>query len=63
METQKVELFFQKISKLIKLNFVRTREKKLPMALSISVLLSPTLVIDTSMERSSQVLQHGNPKD
>ena len=24
--------------------------------------ISPTLVIDTSMERSSQVLQHGNPK-
>ena len=24
--------------------------------------VSPTLVIDTSMERSSQVLQHGNPK-
>ena len=24
--------------------------------------ISPTIVIDTSMERSSQVLQHGNPK-
>ena len=24
--------------------------------------ISPTLVIDTSMERSSQVVQHGNPK-
>ena len=24
--------------------------------------ISPTLVIDTSMERSSRVLQHGNPK-
>ena len=24
--------------------------------------ISPTLVIDTSMDRSSQVLQHGNPK-
>ena len=24
--------------------------------------ISPTLVIDTSMERSSQVLHHGNPK-
>ena len=23
--------------------------------------ISPTLVIDTSMERSSRVLQHGNP--
>ena len=26
------------------------------------VIISPTLVIDTSMERSSRVLQHGNPK-
>ena len=26
------------------------------------VKISPTLVIDTSMERSSRVLQHGNPK-
>ena len=26
------------------------------------VTISPTLVIDTSMERSSRVLQHGNPK-
>ena len=25
--------------------------------------ISPTLVIDTSMERSSRVLQHGNPKN
>ena len=25
--------------------------------------ISPTLVIDTSMERSSQVLQHKNPKN
>ena len=24
--------------------------------------ISPTLVIDTSMERSSRVIQHGNPK-
>ena len=24
--------------------------------------ISPTLVIDASMERSSRVLQHGNPK-
>ena len=28
----------------------------------IFVNISPTLVIDTSMERSSRVLQHGNPK-
>ena len=26
------------------------------------VIISPALVIDTSMERSSRVLQHGNPK-
>ena len=25
--------------------------------------ISPTLVIDTSMERSSRVLHHGNPKE
>ena len=25
--------------------------------------ISPALVIDTSMERSSRVLQHGNPKN
>ena len=25
--------------------------------------ISPTLVVDTSMERSSQALQHGNPKN
>ena len=29
---------------------------------SIFVNISPTIVIDTSMERSSRVLQHGNPK-
>ena len=28
----------------------------------VFVNISPTLVIDTSMERSSRVLQHGNPK-
>ena len=28
----------------------------------IFINISPTLVIDTSMERSSRVLQHGNPK-
>ena len=26
------------------------------------IYISPTLLIDTSMERSSQVLQHGDPK-
>ena len=36
----------------------------LPKSLTLPsfVNISPTLVIDTSMERSSQVLHHGNPK-
>ena len=34
-------------------------EKRNPLSF---VNISPTLVIDTSMERSYQVLQHGNPK-
>ena len=34
-------------------------EKRNPISF---VNISPTLVIDTSMERSSRVLQHGNPK-
>ena len=34
-------------------------EKRNPLSF---VNISPTLVIDTSMERSSQVLHHGNPK-
>ena len=61
METQKCENF-SKSSKLTKLNSVRTqsfctpRKKKRPGFVNIS----PTLVIDTSMERSSRVLQHGN---
>ena len=56
METQKFDIFFKKSSKfeiwlLAKswnhLNFVD---------------ISPTLVIDASMERSSRVLHNGNPK-
>ena len=56
METQKFDFFFQKSSKFEiwllakswnQLNFVD---------------ISPTLVIDTSMERSSRVPHHGNPK-
>ena len=35
---------------------VRTPRKESPDS------YSPTLVIDTSMERSSRVLHHGNPK-
>ena len=38
---------------------VRTPRKEITIASSISC--SPTLVIDTSMERSLRVLQHGNP--
>ena len=33
-----------------------------PMRAHIYVNISPTLVIDASMERSSRVLHHGNPK-
>ena len=63
METQKCENF-SKSSKLTQLNSVRTqnfrtpRKKKRPGFVNIS----PTLVIDTSTERSSRVLQHGNQK-
>ena len=56
METQKFDFFFQKSSKfefwLLTKNWNH---------LSF-VNISPTLVIDTSMERSSRVLHHGNPK-
>ena len=38
---------------------VRTPEKRNPLSF---VNISPTLVIDASMERSSRVLHHGNPK-
>ena len=63
MQTQKCENF-SKSSKLTKLNSVRTpsfrmpRRKKRPGFVNIS----PTWVIDTSSERSSRVLQHGNQK-
>ena len=63
METQKCEKF-SKSSKLTKLNSVRTPE--FPYAVKRNNLsfvnISPTLVIDTSTERSSRVLQHGNQK-
>ena len=56
METQKFDFFFQKSSKfefwLLTKNWNH---------LSF-VNISPTLVINTSMERSSRVLQHGNIK-
>ena len=62
LETQKCEIF-SKSSKLTKLNSVRTEfpyaeKKKRPGFVNIT----PTLVIDTSTERSSRVLQHGNQK-
>ena len=63
METQKFE-FISKSLKLTKLNFVRTpsfhaEKRNRPGFVNIS----STLVIDTSMERSSRVvLQHGNQK-
>ena len=56
METKKIDFFFQKSSK-----FEFWLLTKSWNHLSF-VNISPTLVIDTSMERSSRVLQHGNPK-
>ena len=56
METQKFDFFFQKSSK-----FEFWLLTKSWNHLSF-VNISPTLVIDTSMERSSRVLHHGNPK-
>ena len=56
METRKFEFFFQKSSK-----FEFWLLTKSWNHLSF-VNISPTLVIDTSMERSSRVLHHGNPK-
>ena len=55
METQKFDFFFQK-----SLKFEFWLLTKSWNHLSF-VNISPTLVIDTSMERSSRVLQHGNP--
>ena len=52
----KIRLFFQKSSK-FKFWLVLKSWNNLSF-----VNISPTLVIDTSMERSSRVLQHGNPK-
>ena len=55
-ETQKLDFFFQKSSK-----FEFWLLTKSWNHLSF-VNISPTLVIATSMERSSRVLHHGNPK-
>ena len=52
----KIWIFFQKSSK-FKFWLVLKSWNNLSF-----VNISPTLVIDTSMERSSRVLQHGNPK-
>ena len=56
METKKFDFFFQKRSKFEFWLVLKSWNN-----LSF-VNISPTLVIDTSMERSSRVLQHGNPK-
>ena len=52
----KIWIFFQKSSK-FEFRLVLKSWNNLSF-----VNISPTLVIDTSMERSSRVLQHGNPK-
>ena len=61
METQKFEIV-SKSSKSTKLNSVRTLSFRMPRKKSRPgfVNISPTLVIDTSTERSSRVQQHGN---
>ena len=56
METQKFDFFFQKSSK-----FEFWLLTKSWNHLSF-VNISPTIVIDTSMERYSRVLQHGDPE-
>ena len=56
MGTQKFDFFFQKSSKFeFRLVLKNWNHHSF-------VNISPTLVIDTSMERSSRVLQHENPK-
>ena len=56
MDTQKFEFFFQKSSK-FEIGLMAKSWNHLSF-----VDISPTLVIDTSMERPSRVLHHGNPK-
>ena len=52
--------FFQKSSKL---NFDLCQDPRAKITLALLIInINPTLVIFTSMERSSQVLQHGNLK-
>ena len=57
MKTQNFDIF--QLS--LKLNFDLCQRAEISDHLSF-VNISPTLVIDISMERSSRVLQHGNPK-
>ena len=56
METQKFDIFFQKSSKFEFWLLTKSWNHR------NFVNISPTLVIDTSMERSSRVLHHGNQK-
>ena len=56
METQKFDFFFQKSSKFEFWLLTKSWNH------FSFVNISPTLVIDTSMERSSRVLHHGNPE-
>ena len=56
MKTQKFDFFFQKSSK-FEFWLLTNSWNHLSF-----VNISPTLVINTSMERSSRVLHHGNPK-
>ena len=60
METQKCEKFSKSL-KLTKLNSVRIPSFRMPETNRPGfVNISPILVIDTSTERSSRVLQHEN---
>ena len=59
MEIQKFDFFSQES---VKLNFDLSQRAEISSNHLSFVNISPTLVIDTLMERSSQVLQHGNPK-
>ena len=61
METQKVDFFlFSKKFEIDGIEFFCPYPKKRNHHSFVNI--SPTLVIDTSMERSSRVLQHGNTK-
>ena len=54
----KIWIFFKKFRNS---NFDLWQRAEITLASSISVLLTPKLVIDTSMERSWRVLHNGNP--